>query len=264
MQNDGDFQLQTAIQHLQQVFEESKKQRNEQIKIWQDRVENLEQQLAMAHSSMQQLETDKAKVEADLNNYIAQNESLKSQNQALIQALQEKDEQLNRFVALNQNLKNLIDQTTYTPIETKLPISQFNADTFSAKPLSTTTSNYTSTMKTVQQSQNIMVQQSQQSKYAQPDQISPIAKTSAALASNRAVPSNNPPPTRRTASKSSLFIKAAKEELSPSDFDHMISEINMYNKKSQSREETIANVKRLLGSAHRALFDQFLPMVSGG
>ena len=262
MQNDGDYQVQAAIQHLQQVFEESKKQRNDQIKILQDRVENLEQQLAMAHNSMQQLETDKAKVEADLNNCIAQNESLKSQNQALIQALQEKDEQLNRFVALNQNLKNLIDQTQYTPIETKIPISQYNTDAFSSATKQHTTntttaiSNFSSALKTTQQTQNRYNQQ----------EISPIAKTSTTLTGTRPIQqttTTTTTTTRRTASKSSLFIKAAKEELSPNDFNHMISEINMYNKKSQSREETIANVKRLLGSAHRALFEQFLPMVSG-
>ena len=244
MQNDSDYQVQAAIQHLQQVFDESKKQRNEQLKIWQDRVESLEQQLAMAQSNIQKLEADKAKVEADLNSAIVQNENLKSQNQALMQALQEKEEHLNRFVNLNQNLKNLIDQTTYTPTEMKLP--QFTSDALTTKQ-----SSYSVQTKATTTAINTTTQQSRQ--YTQQEPMSPIKPT----------PKPQPTSSRRTASKSSLFIKAAKEELSPSDFNHMISEINLYNKKSQSREETIANVKRLLGSAHRSLFDQFLPMVSG-
>ena len=252
MQSDADFQMQNAIQHLQHIFEESKKQKNDQIKVWQDRVEALEQQLAMMQTNMQKLETEKVRIETDYNNATIQIESLKSQNQVLMQALQEKDEQLNKFVSLNQNLKDLIDQTSYIPTETKIPNFSFNPENFTSKPNSYNPPTKTNTTQTI----SSMVSQQIPSKPYNREDYSTFQKTSTRQ-------STSAPTARRTASKSSLFIKAAKEELSSSDFNHMISEINLYNKKSQSREETIANVKRLLGSAHRGLFEQFLPMVSG-
>jgi hypothetical protein len=65
----------------------------------------------------------------------------------------------------------------------------------------------------------------------------------------------------RTASPGSLFMKAAKEELTYSDFNQMISEINRYNRHEQSREDVIANVKKFLCPAHRGLFEQLLPII---
>jgi hypothetical protein len=73
----------------------------------------------------------------------------------------------------------------------------------------------------------------------------------------------SPAPERPPASQGSLFIRAAKEELTYSDFNQMVAEINRYNKHQQTREDTIANVQQLMGSAHRSLFEQFLPMIGG-
>ena len=242
MQNDGDIQLQAAIEQLQNAFEYSKKQRNDEVKIWQKKAEDLENQISFMEQKIQKIEDDKNKAESELGQVLAQNENLKAQNASLMQALQEKEEQINRFLNLNQSLKSLIEQTTYIPQETmKVPVTQYQTE---------------QTTYTMKQAPNPIVAAAPKNAHAEP--ISPIQKPV-----QRSTTVTSTTSSRRTASKSSLFIKAAKEELSPSDFSHMISEINMYNRKSQSREETIANVKRLFGAAHRGLFDQFLPMVSG-
>lgn len=239
--SEGDQHIQTAIQQLQQAFDYARQQRSEEIKSWQKRVEEMEKQLSFMQQNLQKTEEAKMKAEAELANALSTNEGLKAQNQALMQALQDKEDEINRFYSLNQSLRNLIDQTPYMKPDTARP-APFNfapiPDTTKSIPQNTSPQKIT--QKAPQQQQHPPSIQT----------ISPISK--------QPVKS-----TTRTASKSSQFIKAAKEELSPAEFNHMISEINLYNKRNQTREETIANVKRLLGTAHSNLFDQFLPMVSG-
>ncbi|EAY07473.1 hypothetical protein TVAG_499600 [Trichomonas vaginalis G3] len=245
MLSEGDQHVQAAIQQLQQAFEYSKKQKSEELKTWQKRIEDLEQQLSYMQQNLQRSEEGKAKAEAELNNALAMNENLKAQNQALMQALQDKEEEINRFLSLNQSLKNIVDQIPYVKSDTTS--KQNFIPQFSQEPK---TSLQNSSPQKIEAKPQSYIPSQTQSQQVSTRNISPIAKSP-------------PKSTTRTASKSSQFIKAAKEELSPADFNHMISEINLYNKRNQTREETIANVKRLLGAAHSNLFDQFLPMVSG-
>lgn len=72
----------------------------------------------------------------------------------------------------------------------------------------------------------------------------------------------NPPASKKPPTRSSIFLKAAKEQLSYSAFNQLINEINLYNQKSQSREETINKVKSILVPTNTKLFDEFLPMIS--
>ena len=134
MQNEEDLQIQAAINQLQQAFDYSKRRRNDQAKIWQQRAEELENQLVMMQESFQKLDIEKKRVESELHDSLTQIDNLKAQNSALMQALQEKEEQIKRFMNLNQNLKNLIDQTPYVQQDIqKLQVSSINQD-ISYKP----------------------------------------------------------------------------------------------------------------------------------
>jgi Rad3-related DNA helicase len=97
----------------------------------------------------------------------------------------------------------------------------------------------------------------------QPDVATRPQHEAAFVTSRSQIQRAPPSPPESKPTQGSVFIRAAKSELTYSDFNQMISEINLYNKHQQSREETITNVKKLLCPAHSTLFDQFLPMIAG-
>jgi hypothetical protein len=158
-------------------------------------------------------------------------EKLKTMNVSLTQSLQEKEQTIAKYVTLSQSLRGLLNEPTEESVRLEIPAVKRE---FSEYQTPITKSALTRELK---------------------------SKTP--LINSEKVKVKSPPIDRPPASQGSLFIRAAKEELTYSDFNQMISEINRYNKHQQTREETITNVKQLLCPTHRSLFEQFLPMIGG-
>ena len=227
----GEDLMNAAIEQLKIAANQMKQQHSSEAKMWQNTAHELQSTVDQLQIQIRELTKANAQMKATLDEQTSELEQLRSVNESLTRTLQQKEQTIANFVALNQSLKGLIEQqetesTTSTYMAYETPVS---------KP-------------------------AYQSAYQPKPHIEPVQ-----MSVRRTTPTANttiesPKP---AASRSSLFIRAAKQELTYSDFNQMITEINMYNRHQQTREDTIENVKKLLCPAHSGLFDQFLPMISG-
>ena len=229
----GEELMNAAIEQLKIAASQLKQQHSAEAKMWQNTAHELQATVDQLQIQWREVTKANAQMKATLDEQTSEIEQLKSVNESLTRTLQQKEQTIANFVALHQSLKGLIDQqesestaSTYMAYET--PVS---------KPV-------------YQQPYQPKVQ-------PQPEAIQMPMRRAVTPA---ATPAESPKP---AASRSSLFIRAAKKELTYSDFNQMITEINMYNRHQQSREDTIENVRKLLCPDHSGLFEQFLPMISG-
>jgi len=225
--------LSSAIEQVQVAAAQIKQQYSMEAKMWQKKAQELQSVVDSLQAKLQDAQKENAQLRLALDEKSNESDRLRTMNASLTRTLQEKDQAIAKYVSLNQSLKGLLDEQPEppprpAPSQTSFQFSQY--ETPVSKP-----------------------------PYVKP-QLSRPPPPSDQLGTRSPVQES---PSARPASQGSVFIRAAKSELTYSDFNQMISEINMYNKHQQSREETIANVKKLLCPAHRALFDQFLPMIGG-
>ena len=258
MQLDAEDELSAAIDQVQRAASMVKQQRSIEAKMWQKRIQELSEENDLLQNQLADVQNENRQMKADLQSQTAEIESLRALNASLTRTLQSRDQEIQRFVSFNQNLKGLIDQQ---PVE--------SSPSLSAKPMDT---NYSSMNNSYQQQQaSSSFASYSPNKTQKYSYNSPIKSTTTATnqfsTNNYNYNYSSSSPIRSNAaassSKSSLFIKAAKEELTYSDFNKMINEIKLYNNHSQTREKTINHVERILCPAHRSLYEQFLPMIGG-
>ena len=244
MQIEAEDELTSAIDHIQRAAEQLKQQRSMEAKFWQKRIQELSEQNEMMQNQIADLQAENRQLKADLQSQSAEIESLRALQQSLTRTLQSKEQEITRYINFNQNLKGLIEQQPMDlPMQMPSSIdhSYLNSPSFDTPKYGTTTSNNNSPTRN----------------YQSPAYRSNVRTN---ISPN---PSAQSPNSTTSVSKSTQFIQAAKEELTYSDFNQMINEIKLYNRHNQTREKTIDNVRQLLCPAHRGLFDQFLPMISG-
>lgn len=242
MQQSAEELMDTAIEQLQMAAAQMRQQHSMEAKMWQKTAQELQTVVNSLQIQLQESEKANAQLRLCVEEKSAEIEKLQAMNVTLTKTLQQKEQAIAGFVSFNQSLKGLIEKQEspmivppqVTPVAPSFEYNNYETPTKPAIP---------------SPAMPVSI-----SKYRQP----PV-RTSAVL-ETPVQPVETPKP---TASKSSLFIKAAKQELTYSDFNQMINEINMYNRHHQTREDTIENVKKLLCPSHRGLFDQFLPMISG-
>jgi hypothetical protein len=174
-------------------------------------------------------------MKAALDEKNAEVQKLRTINASLTQSLQEKEQSIAKYVSLNQSLRGLLGDQPEEPVRGSVPAPRFDLPEYPT-PSPKAVYGADTRFKTA------------------PVRVSGVSE---------AVKPTPPRTDRPQASQGSLFIRAAKEELTYTEFNQMISEINRYNKQQQTREETIANVRQLLCPNHRTLFEQFLPMIGG-
>jgi hypothetical protein len=232
---DGENLLDAAVEQLKIAANQLKQQHSAEARMWQKKAQELQGYVDSLTGQIQGLEKANQQIRIALDEKSAEVERLASLNANLTRALQDKDQSIRRYVSLNQSLKGLLNETHEDPT-ISAPVYDY------AEPTS--------------------IKREPTPVKREPRAPSTQAPPFTGFTPPQPKPAVNESP-QPTASKSSLFIRAAKQELTYSDFNQMISEINQYNRKQQTREDTIANVQRLLCPSHRLLFDQFLPMISG-
>jgi hypothetical protein len=251
--HDAEHLLDAALQQVQVAASQLKEQHSTEARMWQTRAQELESAYGRLQNQVHGLEKANQRLHIALDEKVSELENLQSMNANLTRALQEKEQAINRYTSLNQSLKGLLNHT-----QDDAPTESRRNDYSARQHPITDQSGYDYPTRVPLANDSARVPELRpQSAYSRqftgaPPPRSPI----------RAEPELHESPPRPS-SKSSMFIRAAKQELTYSDFNQMISEINQYNRKQQSREATIENVKRLLCPSHRGLFDQFLPMISG-
>jgi len=226
--NDPIEQMEYSFQQMNLAFENLKAQKLNESRIWQKRSQDLQTQVDSLRNQLQEALSSNDKMRNELNEAISECEAVKSQNSMLSRTLMEKEREISNFLALNQSLKQLLEQPTnrtYTSPSIQKEEIRVNAPSL-----------------------NEVSPPTKQSK------LHSVSNTSQQSAQSTTAPS---------LSKSSQFIRTAKEELTYSDFNQMISEINKFNRRTQTREETFANVKAILLPSHKALHDQFISVLSG-
>jgi hypothetical protein len=221
---DPESLLASALEQVQIAAAKIKQQHSTEAKIWQSQAQDLQATVDSLQAQLRDAQKSNAQVRASLDDKAAEVEKLRTINATLTQALHEKEQAIAKYVALNQSLRGLLGEYSEEPRPSRLNFSGYQ---------------------------------------------SPAPKSPFGPEPKRAAPPpeppkpRSPPAERPQGSQGSLFIRTAKEELTYSDFNQMIAEINQYNKHQQTREETIAHVQGLLCPAHRSLFEQFLPMIGG-
>lgn len=242
-------ELTIAIEQLKKAAENTKQRYWLEAKEWQKRTEELQSTLSTLQMQLQDVESQNQRLRAEFAEKSSECDKLQAMNSNLQRTLSQKDAEIEKFVNLNRTLKSFFDQNDLPSAPPQPSYSKYES-TIPAQPT------YTAPPQPAPKPQ-------QYDQYTSRMQSTP-SPTSYLPSTTRTQQSPvSPPQQQPTASKSSLFIRAAKQELTYSDFNQMISEINMYNRHQQTREVTISNVKKLLCPAHRELFDQFLPMISG-
>ncbi|KAK8834032.1 hypothetical protein M9Y10_021256 [Tritrichomonas musculus] len=262
MQLDAEDELSAAIDQVQRAATMVKQQRSIEAKMWQKRIQELSEENDLLQNQLADLQNENRQMKADLQSQSAEIESLRALNASLTRTLQSRDQDIQRFVSFNQNLKGLIDQQpidSTPPLSTKVDInySSLNNSSYQQQQQNSASFSAYSPNKTQKYSFNSPIKPSTTAnQYSSNNYNYNNYSPSSSMR-------NNPSSTSSSSSKSSQFIKAAKEELTYSDFNQMINEIKLYNKHSQTRDETIKHVERLLCPTHRSLYEQFLPMISG-
>jgi hypothetical protein len=223
---DPEALLASALEQVQIAASQIKQKHAMEAKIWQNKAQELQGTIDSLQAQLRDLQKANAQIRASLDEKTAEAEKLRVINASLTQSLQEKEQSIAKYVTLNQSLRGLLGEHPDEPVRPALSRLDFSA-------------------------------------YQTPVGIH--EPNHGAVPQRAAVEQRKPrsPVERPQASQGSLFIRAAKEELTYTDFNQMIAEINRYNKHQQTREETMAHVQSLLCPAHRNLFEQFLPMIGG-
>jgi exonuclease VII large subunit len=222
--------LESAIEQIHTATAQLKQKHSMETKMWQKKAQELQTVMESLQSELRAVQQANHQMKASLDEANAELERLRGINASLTRVVQEKDQTVARYQSLNRSLRGLLDEPPEESVRT--PLSKFTPSPFVAEA-------------------------------HPPPSAFKRPPVSAERFKPRSPPADAPPSPSRGASQGSMFIKAAKEELTYSDFNQMIAEINLYNTHQQSREDTIANVKRLLCPTHRGLFEQFLPMIGG-
>ena len=217
-------QLEYLIQQFQGTIDNLKLQRNSEVKMWQKKYQEMQNQISNVNQQLENTILENQKLKNEMSLIINDFEKIKSQNITLNSVLKEKEKEITNFYNLNQSLKQLLDQSTTNVSKT----SKINYEDF---------------------------------EYTNKEYISEYSPKNKNLKTESVT--SNGIPQQGSHSKSSIFIKTAKEELTYTDFNQMIAEINKYNKKIQTRDETNSNVKSILYPSHKNLYNQFIDLLSG-
>ncbi|KAH0793755.1 hypothetical protein GPJ56_002307 [Histomonas meleagridis] len=222
-------ELNLGIEQIKRAVKSLKQQNSTEQRLYHQQISELNRVNQENQARIEQLENENMQLRAAYNDAIAEAERLKSINASLARSLQQKEQEISRFVSLSQSLKGLLDQHDTS--------ASTSSEIFS-------TDNNISFQSTSKPTLDIKPPKKQIRQYS-PLPTQKIGNTSP------------------TASRSSMFIKSAKNELTYSEFNQMMQEINSYNKNQQTRDKTIENVRNLLSPEHNDLFSQFLLMISG-
>lgn len=236
-------QFKHIISSIQMKYINEIKTFQQQVQELQTRNEIIQKQLNESEIKYQQLQTKFELLSQDAD-------QLRSQNSQLQASLSNQDQELNHYQSILQSLKVVLNGSE--------PILNPSIPIFQSPKSNSIYPQYPS--------QNISPIPNQTS----PSSASRIKKSPPNVHSFSTPQSMNSPSSngsnqtfRSPQSKSSQFIYAAKDELPESQFEQMIAEINMYNRKQQTRDQTISNVKSILLPSHEGLWNMFLPMISG-
>ena len=284
---DPNEQLDSAVSALHLAIENIKQSRNQEIKVWQQKNYDLQNQVQSLQSQLTESVHLNAQLQNEVQELTAECNRLRAMNQTLHKTLQEKELDISRFNALNESLKSLLEGSStgkplYSPLRmqtSQIPQQmqfqqqqqppQYSDIHYDIPTPSFDTKMQYSYQPQVPQYQPIQPKQNIQQKQQYPDsQYQSYEYKPMQSPTQNYVQSPNSPSTQKDAKKSSkgkssLFLQLAKEELTYSEFNSLINEINKYNKHKQNKQATISNVQSILCPKHTPLFDQFLPMISG-
>ena len=130
---DPNEQLDFAVSELQVAIEKVKQSRSQEIKIWQQRTFELQNQVQTLQSQLTESVNLNAHLQSNLQELTSECNRLRAINQSLNKTLQEKEIDISRFNALNESLRTLLDgpqsvfkPTNQSPIRTTQQFSYQN------------------------------------------------------------------------------------------------------------------------------------------
>lgn len=231
--------LNAALYELQSAVEEIRQQSTSDSFLWKKRAQELEAENQELKRKLQESLMAQSQIRSEIDNLRISNEQLQDMNNTLQKALQEKDKTIQKYVAISQSMKGLLD-----PV-----ISENSSDSY-YKPEDV----FPKPFKPQPQTD---VYPRKQPQYYQPSPNPSSIKSMPTLSQTPRSVVQSPQ------SSNSVFLKAARQELSFSEFNEMINQISMYNKRDQTKEETLQNVRDLMLPKHQSLYDQFAPILNG-
>ena len=279
--------LNAAINEIQQVAIQMKQEYNAEAAMWQRRIQALESENQELRFQLQKAAELQAQLSNELETTKSENERLKSVNNTVSRALQEKEAEIARHENLNHNLKNLLDQNlpstnfdSNISFDSALP---YSTPSYRAPTMQTTTSPYQLSSGRILAQTNTPTIPSyltgitstginsngfKSTSIPSTEISSPQYEFLTPTPANRATPYSKPydiPESSKTPvlnengkPTTQQLIRIAKQELTATQFNEMIQLINMYNKGQQTKEETRKNIQRIMLPSHRSLYDLFL------
>jgi chromosome segregation ATPase len=231
---EADEALLAAVEELQRTANQVRQQHLLESKTWRSAAQELQGTVDSLHVQLRDTQELNSQLQASLDAKTAELERAQQIIASLKATCQQKDQTIAKFVSLNQSLRGLLDQQQ--PEEAPKTMT-YDTHELEVQPAKSAPYNFTQQSKLAFSSDNSISSV----------QAEPVKPT--------------PPPSSQSGSKSSSFIRRAKEEMTYSDFNQMIAELNLYNKHNQTRDETISKVKRLLCPTHQHLYNDFLFMI---
>lgn len=216
---DSNQQLDAAVSNLQVAIENAKQQRANEVKIWQKRTLELQNQVTSLQSQLSEAVNINAQLQSDMNDLSNECEKLRKLNTSLSRQLKEKEQEIAKYNQLNQSLRSILDGNPSLP------------------PQNPTIPSYMPTISPA---------------FDEPDNF--IPKTELKYSPKLQKPVS---PKKAPKSKSGQLLQKAKEELTYSDFNQLIQEIQRHNNSNSSNIETLAKIQKILGPKHANLYDEF-------
>lgn len=215
---DSNQQLDAAVSSLMIAIENVKQQRSKEVKLWQKRCLDLQNQVNSLQSQLSEAVNINAQLQADMSGLSNECEKLRKLNTQLATQIKNKEQEIARYNQLNQNLRTILDGNA--PIENKFlipPQPVYISETQSQKD---------------------------ESKFFIPK-------------ANLSKPPTQNTPKKASASKSGQLLQKAKQQLSYSDFSLLIQEIQRHNNSNSSNAETLRKIKQILGPKNENLYTEF-------
>ncbi|EAY09334.1 hypothetical protein TVAG_395060 [Trichomonas vaginalis G3] len=228
IESDSNEQLDAAVNALQIAIENSKQQRSKEVKLWQKRTLELQNQVTSLQSQLSEAVNINTQLQSDMNEISNECEKLRKINNQLAKQLKEKEQEIAKYNQLNQSLRTILDGGAGVATN-PVSITQLPTNKSTIQPL-----------------------YEDLSPPPQNPKISPISPKL----------HKSTTPKRASTSKSGQLLQKAKEQLTYSDFNLLIQEIQRHNNSNCSNAETLKNIKQILGPQNENLYKEFASIMS--
>lgn len=217
-------EIQKATSQLQKRTMEETSSWKEKVRILEDKVKSLQEALNDKESQNKQLRDENKQLQATI-------QSLETEQEKLLNELDDKNQTLTHYQDINLAVRAALEGRSPPGSPTSTQVSRYEPNSSRISPKK-------------------MDSKSPARKRVQVQENSSKSDSQFSETSNESV------------SESTRFIQKASDELDPDTFSEMIEQIDKYNKKEQTRYQTVSAIQSLICPEHQSLFYEFRSLIA--